>query len=279
MIPKIIHQIWLGPNKKPDIWMDSWKINYCQKYPDWEYKLWTEKEILELNLRNKIHYDNETFYNAKSDIARYEILYQYGGVFIDADSLWLQHDLNDILEKSKDTNFFAASEPSNTNIYANGVFGCTPNHIIVRAMILYINLNYNRLKLLYEQEKYIWMITGTKPFTKIINKFKNQTYLLNHEYFYPISFHKNNLNIEILQFKKDYPKAIMLQYGYTTKNILSLGCNYPNPAMQTNSVHFFLALNCVLPEVRKHFPDSGEDITVELFDVKELEEMIRYGRV
>ena len=192
MIPKIIHQIWLGPNKRPDIWLNSWKINYCSKYSDWKYKLWTEKEISEFNLRNKLYYENETFYNGKSDIVRYEILNKYGGVFIDADSLWLQHDLNDILEQSKDTNFFAASEPSNTNIYANGVFGCTPNHIIVRAMILYINLNYNRLKLLYTQEKDIWMITGTKPFTKIINKFKTQTYLLNHEYFYPISFHKNN---------------------------------------------------------------------------------------
>ena len=27
-IPKIIHQIWIGPNKRPDIWMNSWKINY-----------------------------------------------------------------------------------------------------------------------------------------------------------------------------------------------------------------------------------------------------------
>ena len=45
MIPKIIHQIWLGPNKRPDIWMNSWKINYIKKHPDWTYKLWTEKEI------------------------------------------------------------------------------------------------------------------------------------------------------------------------------------------------------------------------------------------
>ena len=224
MIPKIIHQIWLGPNKKPDIWMDSWKINYCQKYPDWEYKLWTEKDILDLNLRNKIHYDNETFYNAKSDIARYEILYQYGGVFIDADSLWLQHDLDWIIEQSNKQGFFAASEPVNQDIYANGVFGCEPKHKIVNDMIWYVNLNYQKLKLKHPEERAVWIVTGTKPFTQIINQFKSHAFLLSHQYFYPVSFHQNNLNLEIIKFKQDYPKAIMLQYGYTTNNILHKNC-------------------------------------------------------
>ena len=89
-IPKIIHQIWLGPNIRPDIWMNSWKIDYCKQYPDWEYKLWTEKEINEFGLKNKAQYEFEKFYNGKSDIARYEILNKYGGLFIDADSLWIK---------------------------------------------------------------------------------------------------------------------------------------------------------------------------------------------
>jgi ADP-ribose pyrophosphatase len=67
--------------------------------------------------------------------------------------------------------------------------------------------------------------------------------------------------------------------GYSSKNILSLGESFPNPAMQTNRIHFFLALNCMPPEQRKHFPDLGEDISVELFDVKDLEQMVRYGRI
>ena len=60
---------------------------------------------------------------------------------------------------------------------------------------------------------------------------------------------------------------------------LSLGDIYPNPAIQTNRVYFFLALNCVIPDVRKHFPDHGEDITVELFDVKELSDMVAFCRI
>jgi len=32
------------------------------------------------------------YYNAKSDIARYEILSVYGGVFMDADSMYLDNN-------------------------------------------------------------------------------------------------------------------------------------------------------------------------------------------
>ena len=41
MIEKIIHQIWLGSNSPPTEWLDSWK----DKHPNWEYKLWTEKDV------------------------------------------------------------------------------------------------------------------------------------------------------------------------------------------------------------------------------------------
>ena len=30
-IPKIIHQIWLGPNEPPQWCIDSWKINYIHQ--------------------------------------------------------------------------------------------------------------------------------------------------------------------------------------------------------------------------------------------------------
>ena len=90
-IPKIIHQIWVGKNKQPTIWMDSWRVDYCTKFPEWSYKLWTEKEIMELDLTNKLQFASEPFNNGKSDIARYEILNRIGGVFMDADSLWLKN--------------------------------------------------------------------------------------------------------------------------------------------------------------------------------------------
>lgn len=219
-IPKIIHQIWLGPNKRPDIWMNSWKIDYIKKYPEWTYKLWTEKEIDELNLVNKKQYDSEQFYNGKSDIVRYEILNQFGGLFIDADSLWIHHSLNDILEKSKDVGMFCAEEPKNKWSIANGVIGFTKEHPILKLMINHISNNYFQLKKKYKKEREIWRITGTEPFTKIVKESKNKL-ILDSYYFYPESFHQNNLNKNSKDFEKLYPNSIMFQYGYTTNNILN----------------------------------------------------------
>ena len=219
-IPKIIHQIWLGPNKRPDIWMDSWKIDYIKKYPEWTYKLWTEKEIDDLNLINKKQYDNEKFYNGKSDIARYEILYRFGGVFIDADSLWIHHSLNDILEKSKISGMFCAEEPLNKWSIANGVIGFINNHPILKLMIDHVSNNYFNLKKKLKLERNIWQVTGTQPFTEIVNKYDNKL-ILESFYFYPESFHQNNLNINSKDFPTLYPNSIMFQYGYTTNNILN----------------------------------------------------------
>jgi len=82
-IPKIIHQIWLGSPlpKKYKKFQKTW----IKHNPDWEYKLWTDKEIAELNLTNKQMYEAESNYGAKSDIARYEILYRFGGLYVDTD--------------------------------------------------------------------------------------------------------------------------------------------------------------------------------------------------
>lgn len=82
-IPKIVHQIWLG-SPFPEKYMhyrDSWIKNH----PDWEYKLWTEKEIDAFGLTNRAMYDHAVNYGEKSDIARYEILYRLGGVYVDTD--------------------------------------------------------------------------------------------------------------------------------------------------------------------------------------------------
>ena len=220
-IPKIIHQIWLGPNKRPDIWMNSWKIDYIKQNPDWTYKLWTEIEINKIKMKNRKIYDSEIFFISKSDIARYEILYQYGGIFIDADSLWIKksnNSLNKILNMSNKIGMFCAEEPKNKWSIANGVIGFCKEHSILKEIINYIHKNYFSLKKKHKRERDIWLVTGTKPFTDIVKK-SDQKLILESYYFYPESFHKNNLHLNVKKFPKLYPKSIMFQYGYTTNNL------------------------------------------------------------
>ena len=171
MIPKIIHQIWLGPKKRPDIWMNSWKIDYLKQYPDWEYKLWTEKEIEQLEMVNKKQYHNDTYYTAKSDIARYEILNQFGGIFIDADSLWIKENnisLDKYVDMAINSGMFAATEPINKQFIANGVIGFTKNHPIIQQMILYINNYYFQLKSKNTRLRDVWAVTGPKIFSLLL---------------------------------------------------------------------------------------------------------------
>ena len=83
-IPKIIHQIWLGSNQPPASFKQfsrSWKIHN----PKCNYYLWTDQNIGRLKLRNQLLFDSLKNYGAKSDVLRYELLQQYGGIYVDVD--------------------------------------------------------------------------------------------------------------------------------------------------------------------------------------------------
>lgn len=82
MIPKIINQIWIGPKSPPLSLIQTWR----DKHPDWEHKLWMDHIGWEND--RKIQEIPEWF--ARSDVMRYEILWQFGGVYIDADAVCLQ---------------------------------------------------------------------------------------------------------------------------------------------------------------------------------------------
>ena len=55
-IPKIIHQIWVGPHPFPET---SKKLTQTWRNfnPDWEYKLWTNEDIAQFGLVNEKAYN------------------------------------------------------------------------------------------------------------------------------------------------------------------------------------------------------------------------------
>ena len=68
--------------------------------------------------------------------------------------------------------------------------------------------------------------------------------------------------------------------GYTSRNILPLAALNPNPAIMTNTVHFFLALHCELAVPRQHFPDAGElNLQTTTVAVDDLDMLVRSGRI
>ena len=93
MIPKIIHQIWLGDKKKMPV---DFMKTVRDKHSGWKYILWTEENISHIVNHKKFKIVSE--YNKSVDnkftnlanILRYEKLFEYGGIYIDADDEMLE---------------------------------------------------------------------------------------------------------------------------------------------------------------------------------------------
>jgi len=128
-IPKIIHQVWIGsplPQKYKSL-IESWK----RYHPDWLHILWTDKELDELGLINKKLYDAATNMGEKSDIAKYELVYRFGGLYVDTDFECLMPF--DILNHSCD--FYTGVGPDRElHIYA-ALFAAVPGHPILKKCV------------------------------------------------------------------------------------------------------------------------------------------------
>lgn len=128
-IPPIIHQIWLG-SPLPRLyarWGDTWK----RHHPGWEYRLWTERELLEFGLENRESFDRSPNFGVKSDLARYEILHRFGGVYADTDF----ECLGSFQPLCSSSRFFAGLMYGGDFPVNNGLIGSVPGHPILRSLI------------------------------------------------------------------------------------------------------------------------------------------------
>jgi len=87
MIPKIIHQIWIGPFEMPDIekqYVKDIKLNN----PNFEHRLWTNDNVPRLPEKlQKIYnkYGEHEDYAFQADILRLFLIFEYGGLYFDVD--------------------------------------------------------------------------------------------------------------------------------------------------------------------------------------------------
>lgn len=155
-IPKIIHQIWLGPKPRPQKLMDTWK----DKHPGWVYRLWTE-DNLTFPCRSQKHIDEMSEFNGKADLYRYELLYRFGGIYMDADSECLEPFDDFFLEN--DSFAVYENEHQRGGLVACGVVGCTPRNLLMRLCVDEL-VNMSKL------EGPAWWSVGPVFFTWVIRK-------------------------------------------------------------------------------------------------------------
>ena len=209
-IPKIIHQIWIGPKPAPMKWIRSW-LEYIKKNPDYQYILWTQNELDRLPMINRNLYQREIKPYAKADIARYEILYKYGGIYIDADIIWLgDKSFNTLIKESQSTGFFAAK--GSKKHLANSLFGCNKGSPHIKAVIDRVKSTYHN-----NLNERVWKRTGPKQFSKALVK-RNIT-IFPKQYFYPKNWLKNNTHLSIKQIKMESPISYTFHYGLSTNKL------------------------------------------------------------
>lgn len=80
-IPRRIHVVWLGSPPRPEL-IDS-LAEFALLNPGWEVKLWRDDDLGWL--RNRALYEAAPTYSGRANVARYEIVFREGGVYLDAD--------------------------------------------------------------------------------------------------------------------------------------------------------------------------------------------------
>lgn len=192
-IPKIIHQIWIGPNKPPDF-MHTVKDNH----PDYEYILWDEEQIerqlfplINQHLYDLYDFEQSNVWNGRSNLLRLEILKKYGGIYIDADCKCLRPLEGSFL----DSELFAAyaNENYRDDLLANGVIGSTKNNDFINIYINELN-KHNELK----QPSNIF--SGPRLFTDLIKKYNYDICKLPSYYFYPCFYNGVKYNGDFIPF-------------------------------------------------------------------------------
>jgi hypothetical protein len=92
--------------------------------------LWTDGNLPQL--QNQAEFDATVSFTQKTDLLRYEVLHQYGGVFVDADCVCLRP-----LDDLTDHELFAGSDNQECfpGRVAPGVIGCWTGHPILKTCV------------------------------------------------------------------------------------------------------------------------------------------------
>lgn len=180
MIPKKLHFIWVGDEtKRPDNCVDTWR----SRNPDYEIKIWGNASLVEHAWINAKHMRamSSRELNGVADMMRWEILYNEGGIVVDADSVCLRALDDDLL----DCTAFACweSEIARPGLIAAGYFGCGVGNPFVYQIIRDI---YNEVSVVNEMA---WKTVGPQRLTDSYRRHQYfSLHILPSHYFIPEHF-------------------------------------------------------------------------------------------
>ena len=200
-IPRIIHQIWLGPNPLPAFFQE-YQRQLKKLHPDWEYRLWTDKEVEQelgeqggeqrpCSLWHEIKACKN--YGQQSDLVRVELLLRFGGVYVDVDVLAIK-PFDPILKRY---DFFAGLEAphcigdrSDHYLFiTNAIIGAAPAHPILEMYKGMIQKRYAAIERMDIDMVQRVLLSTFFPFGEAVDMgiaANNDSIIFPPTYFYPI---------------------------------------------------------------------------------------------
>eukprot|EP00171_Calliarthron_tuberculosum_P013204 IDg13204t1 len=220
-IPCHIHQIWIGTREPPCVWLDSWRLDFMATHgAGWTHTLWDNDAVAamraEEELENADLFDREQMWQCKADLLRLELLYRFGGVYIDADLISLGKPLDAVLEMSCASGFGVSYEADTKDkpysVLGNSIIFASKGHPLLALLIRYIRRIYDHKRPHYGVE---W-VSGPLAFSKALLHAGMPLTMIPREYFYP-TFHyiPNPSAIDPAAF----PDSLGFQFGYTCSNL------------------------------------------------------------
>ena len=171
MTPKIIHQIWIqGCENLPEKYKnysDKWKLQ-----ENYQYICWNDKTIRDLiNIFDKTLLDSYNYFDLlqqKSDLARYIILYLFGGVYIDMDIEPGNISLDNVLNLNKPL----IMAKGGSTIASQNFMVSVKNHPLFKDLINHIKINYKK-KWFDILTIYVQRTTGGLIYQKLLDNYSN----------------------------------------------------------------------------------------------------------
>jgi len=224
-IPRYLHTVWLG-GKLPDCYQQFYQ-SWSLYHPHWTHIFWTDSpanydygtivctsfeqlqqyldthkavagarivvDTSHLAFDNKIFFDASRNYGERSDILKWEIVFRFGGVYVDTDF----ECLRPLDELHFCYDFYTGLQPLDTKYVQLGaaLFAAMPGHPIMAACVNGIRDNQNIVPIVVK--------TGPIHFTRsFLTHIADGNYIniaFPASYFYPRGYDEREMPVELWQ--------------------------------------------------------------------------------
>lgn len=235
--PRILHQYWESDHRLPP----AGSIESCREmHPaqrGWEYRLWSSNAINQ-RMPNRALINQKSYDRAdlplygKSDVARYEMLLLYGGVYLDADSRCLQpiDTLMDELDRAPEQGYegFCTYEDEDRRANVEGHMLITNGAMGLRAYSPVAMMLVRELSAV-DWNLPVWKAVGPLYLTKILARVQQShpEYVvrrLSSHVFYPYHF-EDVKPVSLPEYRESLAavNALTDQFWASTKNLYREG--------------------------------------------------------